>query len=80
MAVCLGLGFSVGCQAGKRNYVNENDKLRSQNLNLTRTVTKLEKSLAMRLAQIDGLEQRLGRIECRLDEEDMWLSAAAGTS
>ena len=60
VAVCLGLGFSVGCQAGKRNYVNENDKLRSQNLNLTRTVTKLEKSLAMRLAQIDGLEQRLG--------------------
>ncbi len=56
--VCI---VAAGCQGGRGNYLNENDKLRSEVLNLKRTVEKLEKNLTMRVAQIETLEQRLDR-------------------
>ena len=61
-AVGLWLGgvCVVGCRSGGGGYLNENDQLRSENLRLTRAVAKLEEDLAHRLAQIQGLEQRLG--------------------
>ena len=58
-AACLCL-LASGCSSSPRDYLNENDRLRSENLTLNRTVQKLEKRLDLRLKQIDVLEQRLG--------------------
>jgi hypothetical protein len=62
LAGCLGAGAAclvlVGC--GGRNYLNENDKLRSDNLALRQTVQELEESLRLRVAQVDSLQQAQG--------------------
>ncbi|MEM8782235.1 MAG: hypothetical protein AAGE65_05190 [Planctomycetota bacterium] len=48
----------AGC--GPRNFTNDNDRLRRENLELTRQVEALEKRLNQRLGQIETLHARLG--------------------
>lgn len=50
MLVLLGL---TGC--GPKNFVNENDKLREQNLKLTQQVEELNKQMELRLGEIETL-------------------------
>ena len=50
MLVLLGL---TGC--GKKNFLNENDKLREQNLKLTQQVEELNKQMELRLGEIETL-------------------------
>ncbi len=57
--VCMGTGLISGCSGGGRSYINENDRLRSENLKLTRTVEKLEKKLEHRESHVHVLEQQL---------------------
>lgn len=56
--VCLLLGLTA-CSAPPRNFVNDNDRLREENLLLRRQVDTLEKNVAERLAEISAMEQRL---------------------
>lgn len=55
---CLLLGLA-SCSAPPRNFVNDNDRLREENLLLRRQVDTLEKNVAERLAEISAMEQRL---------------------
>lgn len=59
-AVWAGCSLLAGCGTAGRDYLNENDRLRSENLTLNRTVQKLQKTLDLRLKQIEVLEQQLG--------------------
>lgn len=43
----------AGC--GKKNFLNENDKLREQNLKLTQQVDELNKQMELRLGEIETL-------------------------
>ena len=54
--VCL---VAAGCRGKSGQYLNENDKLRSENLSLRHKVEKLEKDLVLRLAQVQTLENQL---------------------
>jgi hypothetical protein len=42
-----------GC--GPKNFINENDKLREQNLKLTQQVDELNKQMELRLGEIETL-------------------------
>jgi len=46
---------AAACHSGPRNYLNENDDLRRQNLELRQKVDDLQKQIELRLAQIDTL-------------------------
>ena len=55
--VCVAM---TGCQIGTRDYTNENDKLRGENLQLRAKVTELENALRQRQSQLKALETRIG--------------------
>jgi len=46
------------CSRGPRNFTNENDRLRAQNLELERSVAQLEDALARREGELDALRQQ----------------------
>lgn len=48
----------VGCSAGPRNFENENDRLRKENLELEEAVTKLQSSLDARLGEVEALRAK----------------------
>jgi len=52
--------IGLGCQAGPRNFVNDNDQLRRQVLQLNQKNDQLGQTVDTQLAQIDTLSQRLG--------------------
>ncbi|MEM7576410.1 MAG: hypothetical protein AAF328_02955, partial [Planctomycetota bacterium] len=45
---------------GPKNFTNDNDRLRQENLQLTRQIEKLDQQLTQRLGQIATLESQLG--------------------
>ena len=68
LAVALAAGLA-GCSAPAR-VGRENDRLRHDNLELRRQVEQLEDAIKLRLAQIDGLEQRAGK-SARVDGAEL---------
>ncbi len=48
----------AGCSRGPRNFVNDNDRLRADNLELNRTVEQLQETLARRDSELEALRQR----------------------
>lgn len=56
-AACLA---SVACHSGPRNFLNENDNLRRQNLELREKVDGLQKQIDLRVAEIDTLNAQHG--------------------
>lgn len=54
-AMLLGL---AGCQVGPRNFENENDRLRAENLQLQRQVRELQQQLDLRLGELEALRQQ----------------------
>jgi len=61
IGLCFGLGVAAGCHhTQSRQYLNENDKLRNENLSFRRTVQDLQTNQELHLAQIRSLEQQLG--------------------
>jgi hypothetical protein len=51
------LALLAGC--GTKNFLNDNDRLRRENLELRTQVDQLQKNIDLRLAQIQTLEQRV---------------------
>lgn len=49
----------AGCHAAPRNFLNDNDQLRRENLELREKVEQLQKKIDLRLAEIQSLEQRI---------------------
>lgn len=58
-AAALGLVVLAGCQIGPRNFENENDRLRAQNLALRQEVEALEDRLELRLGELETLRQQV---------------------
>lgn len=56
--VLLCAGVLAGCQIGPRNFLNENDRLREENLKLSREVEELQAQLDLRLGEIATLRQQ----------------------
>ncbi len=60
VVACLAVvGMAVGCQSGPRNFENENDRLRSENLQLQRRVADLQAQAQQKAALVHTLEQRI---------------------
>lgn len=60
---CVFLLFAVVAGCGRSgDFLNENDRLRSENLILTRQVEELESALQSRSAQVQTLEKQLGHV------------------
>lgn len=57
-AAMLCAGVLAGCQIGPRNFLNENDRLREENLKLSREVEKLQAQLELRVGEIATLRQQ----------------------
>lgn len=58
-ALCLALGAMLpGCSAGPRNFENENDRLRKENLELRSRVDELELRVQQRIQQLQAMEQK----------------------
>ena len=53
--------FAAGCSAGPRNYLNDNDTLRAENLKLQQNVEELEGRLADRIGEIEALRSKYER-------------------
>ena len=63
-ALLLALGVPLGgCRIGPRDFRNENDRLRRQNLELRREVEQLSERLALRIGELEALRQQLERAE-----------------
>ena len=58
---CLICGMALGGCQSPRNYINENDKLRRENLHLSTQVKKLENAVQLGQAQARALEARADR-------------------
>ncbi len=65
-AVCLLTG---GCASGPKNFVNDNDRLRRENLELDRKVQALETALERRDQQVRTLESRLSSSAADVDAD-----------
>lgn len=48
----------AGCSSGPRDFTNENDRLRKENLELEQEITKLQTSLDARLGEIQALRSK----------------------
>ncbi len=57
--MALPLVYSVGCQSTKTNFINDDDRLRQENLALHEKIDELHKTLATERSRVDALEQRL---------------------
>ena len=56
--LCLSVAVLPGCIGGPKNFENENDRLRRENLDLRRQVTRLEESLQLRESELTAQRQR----------------------
>lgn len=61
VTLCCATTALTAC--GPKNFTNDNDRLRQDNLNLTRQVATLETQLNQRLGQIATLEAQLGNAD-----------------
>lgn len=59
LVLAVALMSLPACSRGPRNFENENDRLRAQNLELRRSVESLEKTLTRRDAELATLRERL---------------------
>lgn len=59
----------VGCAAGPSNVSRENDRLRQDNLELTRKVETLEREIEARVNQVSSLQKQIGREPKTVDGE-----------
>ena len=53
----MAAGLLAACHAGPRNFENENDRLRKENLGLQEQVGQLQKNITLRIAEIQAMEQ-----------------------
>lgn len=61
-AGCVLIGaVAAGCSSGPKNFLNDNDRLRRENLELARKVESLKTALERRGQQVQTLESKLGR-------------------
>lgn len=58
LAAAMLAGMFLGCHAGPRNFENENDRLRQENLTLEQEVTELRSNLEARLGEIEALRAK----------------------
>lgn len=54
-------GCLAGCRVGPRDFYNENDRLREENLKLQREVDTLNEQLNLRLGELSSLRQQVDR-------------------
>ncbi len=61
MIVAMACLAATGCRRGPRNYLNENDQLRRDNMELRQQIQELEQAVALRVAEVERLQQQPGR-------------------
>ena len=59
--------LTIGCTRGPRNFLNENDELRRNNLQLRKQVDQLQEKVTLRVAEIEKLQQQLERHPAKVE-------------
>lgn len=69
VAVVVTLCALTGC--GPRNFINENDKLRAENLELKSSIEELESQLKNREGELDAARQQLAGPESKIEGAEL---------